>query len=136
MYSSTTLGVTSPFFPGILLSRNDQKPWGNGWFLKRTMAEKNGRGINPQNNALFAAPEPAAPNQPGNFTIWRQRGSVRNTRRRAERLSGPKSEGSYFKRLHSGVAFSTEMSTTRGAAYVSHKTVEKANHGSTLKLCK
>ena len=30
------LGVTSPFFPGILLSR---KP---SWFLKRTMVKQNG----------------------------------------------------------------------------------------------
>ena len=37
------LGVTSPFFPGIPLSRKPPKNPGNGWFLKRTMAEKNGK---------------------------------------------------------------------------------------------
>ena len=36
------LGVTSPFFPGILLSRKPPKTLGNGWLLQRTMAEKNG----------------------------------------------------------------------------------------------
>ena len=37
--------VTFPFFPGIrIFLENHQKPWGNGdRFLKRTMAEKNGR---------------------------------------------------------------------------------------------
>ena len=39
----TVLGVTSPFFPGILLSRKPPKIGGNGVrFLKRTMAEKYG----------------------------------------------------------------------------------------------
>ena len=37
-----SLGLTSPFFPGILFLENHQKPWGNGWLLKRTMAEENG----------------------------------------------------------------------------------------------
>ena len=35
-------GVPFPFFPGILLSRNLQRPKENGWLLKRTMVEKNG----------------------------------------------------------------------------------------------
>ena len=47
--SADFLGLTSPFFPGIrIFLENHQKPWGNGdRFLKRTMAEKSGRGINP-----------------------------------------------------------------------------------------
>ena len=36
------LGVPSPFFPGILLSKKPPKTPGNSWFLKRTMVEKNG----------------------------------------------------------------------------------------------
>ena len=44
----TLLGVTSPFFPGILLSRTPpQTPVKRIRFLKRTMSEKNGQGINP-----------------------------------------------------------------------------------------
>ena len=34
--------VVSPFFPGILLSREPLKTLENSWFLKRTMVEKNG----------------------------------------------------------------------------------------------
>ena len=34
--------LPSPFFPGTLLARKPPKPSGNGWFVKRTMAEKNG----------------------------------------------------------------------------------------------
>ena len=40
--------MPSSFFPGILLE-NLQKPRQNSWFLKRTMVEKNGKGINPIN---------------------------------------------------------------------------------------
>ena len=36
------LRVPSPFFGGSFFLENHQKPWGNGWFLKRTMADKNG----------------------------------------------------------------------------------------------
>ena len=45
----THLGVPSPFFPGILLFRKPSNTRGNRRFLKRTMVEKNGKGINPQN---------------------------------------------------------------------------------------
>ena len=41
------LGLPSPFFPGILLSRKPSKTQGNSRFLKRTMVGKNGQGINP-----------------------------------------------------------------------------------------
>ena len=44
----TNLGLASPFFSGILLSRKPLKTLGKWiWFLKRTMAEKNGKGTNP-----------------------------------------------------------------------------------------
>ena len=46
----TILGVTSPFFPGILLLENHQTPRGNGRLLKRTTADKNGKGVNPYSN--------------------------------------------------------------------------------------
>ena len=37
------LGLPSPFFPGIIFfPTNRQTPRGNGWFLERTMDEKNG----------------------------------------------------------------------------------------------
>ena len=49
----TSLEVASPFFSGILLSRKPPKTLGKWiWFLKRTMAEKNGKGINPWNGPL------------------------------------------------------------------------------------
>ena len=38
----TILGLSSPFIPGILLSRKPSRTQGNRWFLKRTMVEKNG----------------------------------------------------------------------------------------------
>ena len=44
------LGLPSPFFPGILLfwkPSKTQRTQRNSWFLKRTMVEKNGQGINP-----------------------------------------------------------------------------------------
>ena len=40
--TAQVLGVTSPFFPGVLLSRKPPNTWGNGWFLTRKMAAKNG----------------------------------------------------------------------------------------------
>ena len=42
-----SLGVPSPFFPGILLSRNQWKTIESGRSLERTKVEKNGQGINP-----------------------------------------------------------------------------------------
>ena len=46
---SNSLGVPSPFFPEILLFRQPSKGQGkNSRFLKRTMVEKSGKGINPQ----------------------------------------------------------------------------------------
>ena len=42
------LGDTSPFFAGILLSRQPSELQGKQiWLLKRTMVEKNGKGIKP-----------------------------------------------------------------------------------------
>ena len=42
------LGELAPFFPGILLFRKPSKTQvGNSRFLKRTVVEKNGQGINP-----------------------------------------------------------------------------------------
>ena len=40
-------------FQGSFLE-NHQKPWGNGWFLKRARAEKNGKGIKPIESRCFS----------------------------------------------------------------------------------
>ena len=52
-FARKTLGVTSPFFPGILLAKKPPKLWGIGWFLRRTMAEKNGEAT-PRKNGFWS----------------------------------------------------------------------------------
>ena len=52
--STRILGVPSPFFPGILLSRKPPETRGKRIrFLERTRVEKNGPGINPYNRATL-----------------------------------------------------------------------------------
>ena len=59
------LGVPSPFFPGILLSRKPPETRENGRFLKRTMIENNGQGINPWNLSRSPTKRRAMLVQPG-----------------------------------------------------------------------